>query len=100
MNINDIAQELHQIYKYMGVMADIEENTIILDYILPIIKKENFETANELFIDRKNYSVSPLYGDEDELEANRMDIIIKNEDADVEKIKKDIDEIINKLRSF
>ena len=100
MNINDIAQGLHQIYKYIGVMVDIEENTIILDYILPIIKKENFETANKLFIDRKNYSVSPLYGDEDELEANRMDIIIKNEDADVEEIKKDIDEIINRLRRF
>ena len=98
MNINDIAQELHQIYKDMGIMVDIEENTIILDYILPIIKKENFETANEIFIDRKNYSVSPLYGDEDELAANRMDITIKNEDADVEEIKKDIDEIINKLR--
>lgn len=100
MNINDIAQELHQIYKDMGVMVDIEENTIILDYILPIIKKENFETANEIFIDRKNYSLSPLYGDEDELEANRMDITIKNEDADVKEIKKDIDNIINKLRSF
>ena len=100
MNINDIAQELHQIYKDMGVLVDIEENTIILDYILPIIKKENFETANEIFIDRKNYSLSPLYGDEDELEANRMDITIKNEDADVKEIKKDIDNIINKLRSF
>ena len=100
MNINDIAQGLHKIYKYIGVMVDIEEKTIIIDYILPIIKKENFETANELFIDRKNYSVSPLYGDEDELEANRMDIIIKNEDADVEEIKKDIDEIINRLRRF
>ena len=28
-----------------------------------VINKNNFEKENELFIGKKNYSVSPLYGD-------------------------------------
>lgn len=94
----ELTNKLKSFFK--NVYCEKDCNTIVIDFLLPLIKKENFDKANAVEIRRKDYYIYPLYGDEEDLTANRMDIIILNNKVDVLEIKKDIDLILNKLNKL